>query len=81
MPKHRGPNLEHQTSILATLSDFSMENAINNSDLGFCLTVRPRQPSLAMVELRLMLGNKRFLGHDAACGDEISSKSVSFSLI
>ena len=38
MLKHRGPILEHQTSTFASLSDFSMENAKNSSNLPF---VRP----------------------------------------
>ncbi len=48
-----------------------MENANNSSNSTRCATVKPRQRSLAMVDLGLMLGNKRFLGHDAACGDAI----------
>ena len=43
-----------------------MENAIHSSNLGFCLTVRQPQPRQAMVDLRLELGNKRFLGQGAA---------------
>jgi len=46
MRKHRGPILEHQTSTPVSLSDFSMENATNSSNLRFCLTViQPRPPT------------------------------------
>jgi hypothetical protein len=62
MPKHRGPILEHPTSTLAILSDFSMENATNSSNLRHCSAVRLLQPPLAVVDLGLELGNKRILG-------------------
>jgi hypothetical protein len=68
MPKHRGPILEHQTSTLASPSDFSMENAKNSSNLGCCLTVITPQPPQRMVDLGLELGDKRLLGHRAAGG-------------
>ena len=46
MPKHRGPILEHQTSILANLCDFSMENAKTSSEtcplLGHQAAVPPQ---------------------------------------
>jgi hypothetical protein len=81
MLKHRGPILEHQTATLASLSDFSMENAINNSDFRFCLTMGPPKSPQAMVDLRLELGNKRFLAHPAAGERRWFSNFVSFSII
>jgi hypothetical protein len=57
-----------------------MDNANNRSNLSFCLIVRPPQ---ATVDLRLELGNKRFLGHEAAWGKasffEISNNLYSLS--
>jgi hypothetical protein len=48
-----------------------MENAINRSNLRFCLTVRPPQPPQAMIDLGLELGNKRFLGQEAGWREAI----------
>ena len=66
MLKHRGRILEHQTSTLASPSDFSMENATNSSNLRLCSAVRLLQPPQAMVDPGLELGNKRILGQRAA---------------
>jgi hypothetical protein len=80
MLKHRVAILEHQTSAPATMSDFTMENATNNSNLRFCLTVSPPQPPQAMIGLRLELGNKGFWGHHVASGEAmLFLKSVSLS--
>ena len=69
------------TSTLASPNNFPMENAINSSNFRFCLTVRLPQPPLAMVDLGLELGNKRFLGQDTAWGEAFFLKSVSISII
>ena len=65
MPKHRGLILEHQTSTPASLSDFSMKNSINSSNLRFCST-------RAMIDLGLELGNKGFVRREMAWGEEAS---------
>ena len=66
MLKHRGPILEHPTATLASLSDFSMENATNSSNLRLCSAVRLLQQPQAIVDRGLELGNKRFLSQGAA---------------
>ena len=71
MPKHRGPILEHQTPTPASLSDFFMDNATNSQKLACSSAVRLPQPPQAMVDLRLELGNKHFLGQGAVWGEAI----------
>ena len=84
MPKHRGPILEHQTSTLASLSDFSMENAINSSN--FAVLFGRETASTAAGDGRSWVGawKQAFLASEAAWGEaiifEISHHLVSFSL-
>jgi hypothetical protein len=66
MPKHRGSILEHQTSTPSSLSDFSMENATNSSNLRLCSAASRVQPLQAMVDPGLELGNQRILGQRPA---------------
>jgi hypothetical protein len=58
-------------SRLASLSDFFMENATNSQKLACCSAVRMPQPLQAVVDAGLELGNKRFLGYEAAWGEAI----------
>ena len=71
MPKHRGLILEHQTSRPGSLNDIfrTMPKIAPNSP-GVS-TVRQEQPSTAMVDLGLELGNERFLSQEAAWGEAI----------
>ena len=62
---------KHQTSTLASPSDFSMANATNSQKLACCSAVRMPQPLQAVVDAGLELGNKRFLDHEAAWGEAI----------
>ena len=71
MLKHRGPILEHQTSTLASLSDFSMENATNSSNLRLCSTVRLPQPLAGDGRSWVGAWKQAFLGSRAAWGEAI----------
>ena len=71
MLKHRSPILEHQNVDTWSLSDFFMENAKNSSNFAPLFDRETTATLEAMVDLGLELGNKRFLGHEAAWGEAI----------
>ena len=71
MPKHRGLILEHQTSRPGSLNDIFMDDAKNSSQFAWCFDRETVQPSTAMVDLGLELGNERFLSQEAAWGEAI----------